>query len=249
LLRIKENCTLAGVELESGSVLSVIGTSAFSGCTILTSINLPGSLEEIKENAFNNTGFFAAAPADGVVYAGKNVIYGAGGAATFAGGSGGWAVGVKGTVSGTVTVADGTRGLIMRAFYNKTAITVLNLPSSLRYIGERSLEKISITQITIPEGVVYVGSRAFQSVTTLQTVSVPSTTGLMRGYAFDGCTSLTTVYINRPSALGVTAIQVSTFNGCSSLTHLYVPDDSASEAAYKSATNWKSYAAKISAAP
>ena len=71
----------------------------------------------------------------------------------------------------------------------------------------------------------------------------------MRGYSFDGCTSLSTVYINRPSALGVTAIQVSTFNNCTSLAHLYVPDDSASEAAYKTATNWKSYAAKISVEP
>ncbi|MCL2798265.1 MAG: leucine-rich repeat domain-containing protein, partial [Firmicutes bacterium] len=117
-----------------------------------------------------------------------------------------------------------------------------------RYIGERSLEKISITSITIPEGVVYVGSRAFQSVTTLQSVVVPSTVEIMRGYSFDGCTNLTIMYINRPSSMGVTGIQVSTFNNCPSLTHLYVVDPT-SEAAYKTATNWKSYAAKISVAP
>ena len=78
----------------------------------------------------------------------------------------------------------------------------------------------SLTTINLPDSVKSIGNTAFQSCSSLTTINLPSSLKSIGDNAFNGCTLLTT--INLPD--GVTSIGISAFNGCSSLTTINLPD-------------------------
>ena len=99
----------------------------------------------------------------------------------------------------------------------------------------------SLTSITIPDSVTSIGSRVFLSCTNIASATMPAlaidvipkdslktvviTSGESIGdYAFDGCTSLTSITI--PGS--VTSIGDLAFYGCTSLTSIAIPDSVAS---------------------
>ena len=96
------------------------------------------------------------------------------------------------------------------------------------------------TEANVAEGIVRVEQRAFNSCTNIITVKLPTSIKSIGQYTFYGCSALTTIYCaaTTPPVLdnGKDLIP-------SNVTKIYVPTDSVS--AYKSATNWTTYASKI----
>ena len=110
--------------------------------------------------------------------------------------------------------------LPLSTFYSCTSLTSITLPDSLTSIGINAfLGCTSLTSITLPEGLTSIGSTAFFNCTSISLV-----------------TSLPTI----PPSIG---------SGVFANTHanLIIKVPAQSVNAYKTATNWNSYANKISA--
>ena len=100
-----------------------------------------------------------------------------------------------------------------------------------------------ITTLNIPEGTTKIGEYAFQNCTKLTSVTIGNSVTKIYNYAFDSCSGLTSVTIQAttPPSLGSGAF--SNTNKCP----IYVPAESVD--AYKTATNWKTYASRIQPIP
>ena len=150
------NNNLTTVAFASGSRINRIGEFAFWG-TAINSIILPPSLESLGRHAFNNTPLFNSAPNNSVVYAGN------------------WALEVRGNISGTYTMRAGTVGVADNMMENRTGITGLILPGSLRHIGTSAFRNTRFSTLTIPESISRIDALAFSANPNLQTVNILAT--------------------------------------------------------------------------
>ena len=72
----------------------------------------------------------------------------------------------------------------------------------------------------IPKGVTAIGDYAFEDCTSLTSVEIPSSVTEIGNSAFEGCSSLTSIVIPE----SVTKIEYGAFDGCSSLTSIVVKE-------------------------
>ena len=177
-----------------------IGSSAFSGCTGLTSITIPNSVTSIGGYAFGecyglkelviadgkrtlslgynptNTGgqgLFSNCPLE-TVYLGRNLSY----------------------------ETDKEYGY--SPFYGKEKLTSVTIGESVTSIGSHAFRNCEgLTSVTIGESVTSIGSYAFYSCTGLTSVTIPNSVTSIGGYAFDICEGLTSVTIpNSVTSIG-----------------------------------------------
>ena len=130
------------------------------------------------------------------------------------------------------------------SFAMQINLASISLPSTLKTIGESSLEEGAYTSITLPEGLETIGAYAFNN-SKFSEITIPSTVTSIGASAFNYCTSLQTVtmFRNEPPTLGDKAF----FNGDTeilpSLTAINVPAANVED--YKAADGWKDYKALI----
>ena len=143
-----------------------IGQYAFSKLFSLTEINIPDTVRSIGYGAFSGTGYDADTNyKNGGLYIGN------------------WLVAVNNVAmtsftvqEGTVGVADGKDTSLFPTRAQK--ITILELPSSLRYIGSRSFARLRITELRLPSELQTLGNGAFASCSALKTVNLGDCSGL-----------------------------------------------------------------------
>ena len=143
-----------------------IGQYAFSKLFSLTKINIPDTVRSIGYGAFSGTGYDADTNyINGGLYI-EN-----------------WLVAVNNVAmtsftvqEGTVGVADGKDTSLFPTRAQK--ITVLELPSSLRYIGSRSFARLRIKELRLPSELQTLGNGAFASCSALKTVNLGDCSGL-----------------------------------------------------------------------
>ena len=220
------NCTLLTYVNLPGTLTS-IGNYAFYGCTSLTEITLPAGLTSIGFSAFERC-----------------------------------------TSLSSIVLPEGLTAIGQGAFARCSALSlVIDLPN-LTTLGKDAFSLADVTRvenlgkISSIEDAVSSNYGMFRNNVNLTYVNLPDTLTSIGNYAFYGCTSLAEITL----PAGVTNIGFSAFQGCSSLQYIrieattpptlkstnaipstigaiYVPDESV--AAYQSATNWSSFASKI----
>ncbi len=123
------------------------------------------------------------------------------------------------------TLVDGqTYSIYDYAFYEKSNITSITIPSGVTSIGERAFYNCTgLTSITIPSGVTSIGSWAFSYCRGLTTVTFEEGSKLssIGDDAFYVCTGLTTVTFEEGSELK--SIGDDAFYGCTGLTSITIP--------------------------
>ena len=83
------------------------------------------------------------------------------------------------------------------AFFGRTLITSVTIPSSVTSIGNNAFSSCSgLTSLTIPDSVTIIGEHAFESCSGLTSVTIPSSVTSLGQYAFSGCTSLINIVVN-----------------------------------------------------
>ena len=163
-------------------------------------------------------------------------------------------VGVLGNKSGTlpnteptieVYVGDCVLHLGDDAFYGLKNMTSCRLPNNIDKIPSRCFyDCFSLTSITIPYSVTEISNDAFYSCSNLKNISIPSNVTSIGNRALRNCSGLTSITVEATTPPTLALYNV--FDGTNNCP-IYVPPQSVD--AYKSATNWSTYASRIQAIP
>lgn len=122
-----------------------IGDVAFHSCKNITSVTIPESVTSIGAYAFWGTAWYEDQP-DGLIYLGD------------------LAYKYKGTMpeNTTITIKDGTTGIVGGAFSGCNTLTSVDIPESVTFIGGGAFKNCTgLTSITIPSGVTRIDNQAF----------------------------------------------------------------------------------------
>ena len=133
--------SLTGIALPAS--LAEIGNNAFSGCTDLSDFQIPDSVVSIGIRAFDNIAR-AGSWENGMMYYDN------------------WLIGTDSSISGSVTIPEGTRGIAGLAFSGRGQIAAVAIPGSVRKIGDGAFQNCeNLSAVTIAEGVAAIGTEAF----------------------------------------------------------------------------------------
>ena len=202
---------LATVTFEQGSQLKTIGGDgsfygAFYGCTALTAIEIPASVETIEATAFKGCSKLATV--------------------TFE----------KGSQLKTIAGGYSSGGSSYGAFSDCTALTSIEIPASVETIEATAFKSCSsLTTVTFEKGSqlktigggyssdYYYG--AFSDCKTLKAIEIPASVETIEASAFYGCSSLTTVTFEKGSQLKTIGggHYSGAFYGCTALTSIEIP--------------------------
>ena len=193
-----------------GTVTSV-GTYAFYGCTILTSVTIPSSVTSIGTYAFNScTSLTGVSLPNTVTSIGTNAFQYCSGLTSI-------------TIPSNATLT----ALSTQVFGHCSGLTSLTIPSTITTIGIGSFQNCTgLTSITIPSTVTSLLASAFNACTNVTSlVFSPRTTALAIGaqafYALSRLTSVAIPGASGPSTLKTT-IGVSAFAGCPLLSSVTI---------------------------
>ncbi len=227
IIETATNTLIAGCQNTTipNSVTS-IGSSAFYGCTGLTSITIPDSVTSIGVRAFwYCTGLTSVTIPNSVTSIGKDTF--------------GRCTGLT-----SVTIPNSVTSIGNSAFYWCSSLTSITIPNSVTSIGSSAFEDCTgLTSVTIGNSVTSVGDSAFYLCSSLTSVEIPNSVTDIGNYAFYKCTGLTSVTIdNSVTSIGnfafagcsgltsvtignsVTSIEEGAFSGCSGLTSVTIPN-------------------------
>lgn len=159
--------------------LKIIGSSAFSSLYSLSQINIPSSVISIGNNAFGSTDLYENQSnwENGGFYIDN------------------WLLAVENVKMTEFTVKEGTVGVSdgksdTSLFPTKaTSISSLTLPSTLKYIGNRSFARLKITSLELPETLETMKEGAFMTCAFLESVNLEDCINLksIGNQAFSNC--------------------------------------------------------------
>ena len=229
----RNKTSITSVNLSNATNLRIIETSAFSGCTSLSSITLVEGLTHIKNYAFKNTAITSLTIPASVYYfedyyfvddcPNLTEISVASGNASFT------------AHNGALTSKD--KKTLYRVPEGKTSYVMSELTEK---INSYAFYQCKITGISCYYGVTTISSHAFEGCTKLTQARIPSSVTTLGDYVFMGCTSLSKLLVNLSTPPTITADNM--FNGVtrSNIT-LYTPYDK--KTAYENAgwTGFKAY--------
>ena len=183
--------------------IKTINTSAFKGCSGLTSVTLNEGLETINNVAFRDcTGLTSITIPSTVTTLGSGVFMGCSGLTS-------------------MTLNEGLTSIGQSCFQNCTSLTSITIPSTVTTLGLYCFRyDTGLTSVTLNEGLTTLNS-VFVGCSGLTTVSIPSTVTNLNT-AFQNCTGITSMTVHN----GVSNL-ASTFNGCTGLTSVILDADGA----------------------
>lgn len=99
---------------------------------------------------------------------------------------------IRAVAPGTATITVTARNSGKTAKFTVTVIhsVLLDLPSSLKSIGEEAFAGVSAGEIRIPDGCTSIGARAFAGCENLYEVTIPASVTEIADDAFDGCSGV-----------------------------------------------------------
>ncbi len=191
-----------------------IGDNAFSGCTGLTSVEIPNSVTSIGDSAFSFCiGLASLTIGNSVTSIGGHAFYNCHSVTSL-------------TIPNSVTsIGDG-------AFGYCEGLTSLTIPYSVTSIGNSAFAACkSLTSLTIPNSVTSIGEYAFAGCTGLTSLTIGNSVTSIGDHAFENCSNIEsmTVLTEKPRT-----IFSSTFSNVPKDIPVYVSDVSS----YKDASYW-----------
>ena len=158
-----------------------IGGSAFYGCSSLTSVTIPNSVTSIGSSAFSECSSLTSVTIPNSVTSIGNGAFN----------------GCKSLTS--ITIPNSVTSIESKVFYRCSSLTSITIPNSVTSIGYDAFSGCSgLTSITIPNSVTEIGSYAFRECEKLGTVILGEKIKEIGGHAFEECNKLYHIYCYAP---------------------------------------------------
>lgn len=176
----------------------IICEEAFHGCSAITTIEIPDSVEEIGDGAFRGTGIIEITIPDhvrigGILFEGCTKLQKVTLPSTLTSITSHTFSGC--TSLSTIEIPESVTEIGSSAFSDCTGLTKVNIPKGVKKIGEQAFRACrKLTEIRLPEGVTFIDWRAFYNCSSLVDVEIPYTVETIRSDAFHNCTALENVY-------------------------------------------------------
>jgi hypothetical protein len=172
-----------------------IATSAFSGCTKLTSVTIPNSVMAIGFQAFlgcTSLTTFAMNELNPVYSSLDGVLFDKAQSTLLA---------YPADKAGPYVIPNTVTSIGFQAFYGCKDLTHVTIPSSVTFIGEYAFSGTSLTSITIPSSMTGLPYASLSGCSSLTSVRIPSSVTSIGDDVFSGCPSLAGAYFegNAPS--------------------------------------------------
>jgi len=223
-------CTsLTSIDIPDG--VTSIGTEAFRGCSSLSSCTIGDGVISIGNSAFNGcTSLTSIDIPDSVTTIGNNVFYNCSGLTSCTIGSGVTSIGSNAfqdcTSLTNIVIPDSVTSIGNSAFNGCRSLTSCTIGSGVTNIGDSAFRNCrSLTSCTIGDGVTSIGNNAFQNCTSLASCTIGSGVTSIGNNAFQDCTSLSNITCN---AMTAPTIDNNTFQNVKTNGTLYVPQGSTS---------------------
>ena len=175
---------------------------AFSGCVNLKSVDIPESVEDMRDYAFRGCSSLTSVVIPQNV---KTIL--------------GFAF-EECTALESVILEEGISNIGHGAFYGCSSLKSIIIPSSVKSTGDGTFQNCtSLESVTLKEGISNIGHDAFKGCTSLKSITIPSSVKSMGNDTFKNCTSLESITLKE----GISNIGGGAFCGCSSLKSVTIP--------------------------
>ncbi|PKK95539.1 MAG: hypothetical protein CVV60_00930 [Tenericutes bacterium HGW-Tenericutes-5] len=144
----------------------------------------------------------------------------------------------------SIIITENVTTLNDHAFYNCSSLTSMIIPDNVTSIGIYLFRESAIQDVTLGAGLSEISSYMFYSCNQLETIIIPDNIDSIGYAAFDGCSSLTSIIITRPSSSGLITGAVFMFINTNLQLKIYFPDQGTLDL-YKLETYWSSYKEKF----
>ena len=227
--------------------IEYIEAHAFESCTNLSEVRLPMNLKQIKRYAFNdchniNKVYYNNTLLNWLtVEMGEYVILSDRSKTYYAAGLYSNELYLKDSLNNYklmehVIIPDGITEIKARAFGGHKSIKTVDLPISVISIGIAAFYSTSLYSISLNEGLTTINSSAFNSCPSLTDLVIPSTVITLGEYIISNNSNLRTITLEGTTPPSITSNTFANNN----LTTIYVPKGCGD--AYKTTTNWSTYA-------
>lgn len=178
-----------------------IGRSAFHYCRNLVRITLPGTLNDIGENAFTFSALPKVEIPEGVTDIGPSAF--------------------SGTLLTNITIPNSVTNIGASAFSGCSSLLSAKIPDSVTFLGGSVFYSCSaLTNVTVGNSVPNIGETAFFRCGRLGSVTLGANVAEIGTAAFFECTNLTSIVLPQ----GLTNIGERVFLGCIRLGSVVIPD-------------------------
>jgi len=217
------NSSLTSITIPT-SVTS-IGDHAFYRCSGLTSISIPNSVAHVGDYAFAVcSGLTSITIPSSITSIGSYTFSNC-------------------TRLTNIAIPNSVTSIGDAAFLD-SGLTSITIPASVTSIGMATFSGCnSLTSVTIPNSVISIESNVFLSCSNLTSITIPNSVTSIGMAAFGNCRNLQSVTLLRAATQGVTTLGEYVFDGTHAQLSITVPTGSGT--AYKAASTWEDYAAKI----